>query len=293
MAIILLLEDNEEFRTILAENLEDEGHTVLQAGSGHQAIELGAKTRCDLVITDVRMAGIDGIDALAGLRKLHPNLRSIVITGYANDEAPPRAIKQGACDYLYKPFKLSDLLTSIERVLNAESEGNSGQASLASLMGGFGKLVNSVGALVSNQQLKLVESARQSAYQGLYVAVRSRSFGIEQALRVWDSLEDLEEKRQGLMSGKLDLGLVRELGEGYKWVLTVLEALKKSNTPLIRTNEAKRVSRERFAYFYDAILTGKIPAAQLSLAPFLRAADSVALQQSPDLAKLYRKFWGD
>jgi CheY-like chemotaxis protein len=293
MAIILLLEDNEEFRTILSENLEDEGHTVLQAESGRQAIDLGAKTRFDLVITDVRMAGIDGIDALAGLRRLHPQLRSIVITGYANDEAPPRAIKQGACDYLYKPFKLSELLTSIERILNSEDETNRGQAALASLMGGFGKLMTAVGALLSNQQLKLVESARRDAYQGFYVAIRSRAFGVEQALRVWDSLEDLEEKRQGLMSGRLDLGLCRELGEGYKWVLTVLEALKKNNTPLIRTRENERVSRERFAFLYDAILTGKIASAQVSLAPFLRAADPASLQQSPDLAKLHRRFWGD
>jgi CheY-like chemotaxis protein len=293
MATILLLEDNEDFRAILAENLEDEGYDVLQAESGRQAIELGATTRFDLVITDVRMAGIDGIDALAGLRKLHPQLRSIVITGYANDEAPPRAIKQGACDYLYKPFKLSELLTSIERILDSENETNRGQAALAGLMVGFGKLVTAVGSLLSNQQLKLVESARREAYLGLYVAIRSRSFGVEQALRIWDSLEELEAKRQGLMSGRLDLGLCRELGEGYKWALTVLEALKKNNTPLIRTRESERVPRERFAYFYDAVLTGKIPAAQMSLAPFLRGADAVSLNNSPELQKLHRRFWGD
>lgn len=293
MAVILLLEDNEEFRSILAENLEDEGHTIHQASSGREAVELGAKTKVDLVITDVRMAGIDGIDALAGLRRLHPSLRSIVITGYANDEAPPRAIKAGACDYLYKPFKLSELLLSIERILNAEDETRTATAKLGSLMGGFGKLVAAVGSLLSDQQLKLVEASRTKAYTGLYVAIRSRSFGVEQALRIWDSLEDLEEKRQGLLSGRLDLGLCRELGEGYSWCLTVLEALKKNNTPLIRTRENERVSRERFAHLYDAVLGGRVPAAQLSLAPFLRTADAAALRGSPDLQKLHRRFWGD
>lgn len=292
MATILLLEDNEEFRTILAENLEDEGHEVLQAESGRQAIELGAKKRFDLVITDVRMAGMDGIDALAGLRRFHPQLRSIVITGYANDEAPPRAIQHGACDYLYKPFKLSELLTSIERVLRVEEDTKANQASLATVLGGFGKLVSAVGSLLSNQQLRLVESSRHRAYQGLYVAIRSRSFGVEQALRVWDALEELEVKRQGLMEGRLDLALCRELGEGYAWTLTVLEALKKNNTPYLRTRESERVPRERFAHFHEAVLQGRVPPAQIALAPFVRMADPATLRQSPQLAKLHHRFWG-
>jgi CheY-like chemotaxis protein len=293
MAVILLLEDNEEFRSILAENLEDEGHTIHQAASGREAVEVGARTPVDLVITDVRMAGIDGIDALAGLREIHPNLRSIVITGYANDEAPSRAIKQGACDYLYKPFKLSELLTSIERVLNADDDNKRATAALGSVLKGFGKLASAVGSLLSNQQLKLVEMSRSKAYTGLYVAIRSRSFGVEQALRVWDSLEDLERKRQGLLSGKLDLALCRDLGEGYSWVMTVLEALKRNNIPLIRSPEhERRLPRERFAHLYYAVQEGRIPAAQLSLAPFLRVADSATLRQSPDLLKLHRRFWG-
>lgn len=291
--VILLLEDNEEFRTILAENLEDEGFEVLQAGSSQQAVEVSAKTRVDLLITDVRMAGADGIEALAEMRKKRPLLRSIIITGYANDEAPPRAIKEGASDYLYKPFKLSDLLASVDRVLNAERDSSHAQAALGALLGSFARLGSAVSSLISHQQLKLVESRRQHAFNGLYVAIRSKSFNVEQALHIWDSLEDLERKREGLTSGKLDLALCRDLGEGYSWVVTVLEALKKNNSPLLRGREKERVVRERFAHLYSAVQNGKISATDLSLGPHLRKIDPMTLSQSPELAKMHRRFWGD
>lgn len=293
MAEILLLEDNGEFRQILQENLEDEGHVVHPASNGQEAITLGAQVKVDLLITDVRMAGIDGIDALAGLRELIPDLKSIIITGYASDEAPPRAIRQGACDYLYKPFKLSELLTSIERTLNAEEDSRKGQAYLSPLLSRYQRLVSTVNSLLSNQQLKFVETQRRSAYTGFYVAVRSRAFGLEQALKVWDALEELEEKRQGLKSGGLDLGLCRELAEGYKWIQTILESLKHSTAPALRERSETQVSRERFAFFYERIQSGRLPAAQLPLAPFLRGADALVLQQSPELKKLYARFWGN
>jgi CheY-like chemotaxis protein len=292
MAEILVLEDNESFREVLVENLEDEGHIIHQAGSGNEAISLGSKVHIDLLITDVRMAGIDGIEALAGLRQLHPKLKSIVITGFASDDAPPRAIGLGACDYLYKPFKLRDLLRSIERTLNAEEDQRRGQAALAPLLAGYRKVAQTVSSLLSNKQLQFVEAQRQEAYTGFFVAMRSQSFDQEQALKVWDVLEDLENKRQTLKEGGLDIGLCRELAEGYKWVLTILKSLKEKPTPGHAHRAEGKVSRKQFAHFYEAVQSGRIPAAQLPLAPFLRTADAVLLGQSEQLGQLYGRFWG-
>jgi DNA-binding response OmpR family regulator len=293
MADILLLEDNESFRQSLVENLEDEGHTIHEAGSGNEAIALGATVKVDLLITDVRMAGIDGIDALAGLRELHPDLKSIVITGFASDDAPARAIGLGACDYIYKPFKLRELLSSINRTLNSEEESQRGQATLAPLLAGYKRLVVAVTSLLSNSQLKVVESQRRKAYTGLFVAIRSRSFELEQALKVWDVLEDLETRRQGLKEGKLDLGLCRDLAEGYKWVLTIMKSLEESASAAHPMRPEGKVSRERFAHFYEAVQAGRIPAAQLPLGPFLRGADALSLEQSTELHRLYSIFWGE
>ncbi len=292
MAVILLLEDNQEFRQILVENLEDEGHVVHGAADAAAAVQLAAQFCPDLMVTDVRMAGMDGIDALGEVRKLHPRLKSIVITGYANEEAPPRAIRHRACDYIYKPFKLTDLLDSIDRTLESEQETRAFSATLSPLLGGFRKLTQAIGSMLSNQQLKAVESFRQDAYSSFYVGVRSRSLDLEQALRVWDALEDQEAKRQGLKSGRLDLGLCRELAEGYQLVLSILEALQKTTLPVLRERPGQRVSRDRFAHFYEAVQQGHIHGAQLPLAPFLRTADPAALAQSPELSELHHKFWG-
>ena len=292
MAVILLLEDNHDFRRILDENLTDEDHEVHGAASAVEAVELAQRIQPDLMVTDVRMAGMDGIDALGEVRKLHPNLKSIVITGYANEEAPPRAIRHRACDYIYKPFKLTELLDSIDRVLDAEKDSHAFQATLAPLLVGYRKLTQAIGSLLSNQQLKAVESYRQQAYASFYVAIRSRSLDLEQALRVWDSLEDQEVKRNELKSGRLDLGLCRQLAEGYQLVLSILEALQKTSLPVLRERPEQRVSRERFAHFYESVQQGLIHSAQLPLAPFLRGVSQATLAQSPELQELHQKFWG-
>lgn len=292
MAVILLLEDNHDFRGILVENLEDEGHQVHGAADAEEAVRVAARIRPDLMVTDVRMAGMDGIDALAQVRKQHPSLKSIIITGYASDEAPPRAIRQRACDYIYKPFKLTDLLDSIDRVLEAEEQTRAYQAALAPLVAGYRKLMTVVGSLLSNQQLKAVESYRSQAYSSFYVAVRSRALDLEQALRVWDLLEEQEEKRRGLKEGRLDLGLCRELAEGFQYVLSILEALQKTSLPVLRDRPQGRVTRERFAHFYEAVQQGHLHGAQLPLAPFLRSVEPAALEQSAELRKLVYQFWG-
>lgn len=84
--------------------LEDEGFEVTGAANGYEAIEKIKETSFDLVICDIRMAGMDGLDTLATLKKSQPELKSIIMTGYASTEDPIRAIKLGVNDYLFKPF---------------------------------------------------------------------------------------------------------------------------------------------------------------------------------------------
>lgn len=292
MANILLLEDNEDFRMVLAENLEDAGHAVTQAGSGQQALQLARGQRFDLLLTDVRMAGMDGIDALTELRKAQPDLKSIVMTGYANDEAPSRAIGQRTSDYLFKPFKLQELQTAVDRALTAEEQASRDQAKLASVMGGFKKLVTGLGSLLGQQPLKVLEKNRHEAYNGLYVAIRSKSLAVDQALKLWDDLEELEGKRQSLNTEQLDSEKCKELSESYSWVLKVLEALKKSPMSMIRRETEGQVGRGQFSHFYSAVQEGRVPPSWMSLAFYVRSADEPALRQSPDLVKLRSSFWG-
>jgi response regulator RpfG family c-di-GMP phosphodiesterase/DNA-binding SARP family transcriptional activator len=114
---ILLIDDDTSVLDILSEILEDNGYQVTTAGSGYEAIEKIKSCSFDLVITDIRMAGLDGLDTLASLRENQPDLKSIVITGYASTEDPIRAIKLRVDDYLKKPFDTKDFLASVRRSL--------------------------------------------------------------------------------------------------------------------------------------------------------------------------------
>ncbi len=117
---ILLIEDDVEFRLTLAEVLRDEGYLVEEAGCGQDAIELAGQVDFDLVISDVRMpGGIDGIETIMRIKNAKPDKKvyAIVITGYADVEAPLRAIKAGVDDYISKPFKLDYFLHSVRRLL--------------------------------------------------------------------------------------------------------------------------------------------------------------------------------
>lgn len=115
---ILLIEDDEEFRTLLEVMLEDEGYEVLGASSGEMALEIADKSTFDLVVTDVKLGGIDGLDTLAELKQGRSELQSMVITGYATEADSIRAISLGVGNYLKKPFKLPDFLRAVEEVVH-------------------------------------------------------------------------------------------------------------------------------------------------------------------------------
>ncbi len=107
---ILLLEDDAELLTVIRESLEDEGYEVLAVQSGEDALGLSHQQDLDLLVTDVRLPGIDGLDTLLRVREFHPDLRGIVMTGYASEADTIRAMRLGVGEYLKKPFALDHFL---------------------------------------------------------------------------------------------------------------------------------------------------------------------------------------
>ncbi|MBM3463516.1 MAG: response regulator [Armatimonadetes bacterium] len=95
--------------------LEDESYKVATASSGMEAIERAREHTFDLIVSDVRMAGMDGIQTLTSLREFNSSTRAIMITGYASPDIPVRAIKLGVDDYLIKPFDDREFLKSVRR----------------------------------------------------------------------------------------------------------------------------------------------------------------------------------
>lgn len=113
---VLVLEDDDNLRELLCETLEDEGYQAEGAESGAQAIQRVTQTVFDLMVVDVRMEGMTGLETFAYLRQQGQQLACLVITGYATEEDSIRAIRLGVGDYLRKPFDLHDFLLRLARL---------------------------------------------------------------------------------------------------------------------------------------------------------------------------------
>jgi len=115
---ILVLEDDPTMRATLSESLEDEGYTVVAVGRGVEAVEAARQQAFDLVVTDIRMEGMDGLEALERVKMQQPEVRSLVVTGYASEEDTLRAFRLSAAGYLKKPFELQDLLDMVASLVS-------------------------------------------------------------------------------------------------------------------------------------------------------------------------------
>lgn len=116
-AHILVLEDDASLRELLVSVLQDEGFDVEAAAGGEEAVDIASRKLLDLVILDIRMEGLDGLEALALMRDNLKEAASLVITGYASEEDSIRALRLGAADYLHKPFELNFFLDKVNELL--------------------------------------------------------------------------------------------------------------------------------------------------------------------------------
>ena len=117
MKKILIIEDELSMRLGLAYTLKAAGYVVTAAERGDEGVDLIGKQRFDVVVTDMRLPGADGLDVLKAVRKAQPNTGVVVITGYADVQTAVEAMKLGAFDYIAKPFEPAHLLSLVERFL--------------------------------------------------------------------------------------------------------------------------------------------------------------------------------
>jgi len=117
VATLLLADDDRSIRTHLTRFLESLGHRVLAAGDGLAALARLAAEPVDLVLSDVRMPGLDGVELLRAVRERRPDALVILMTAYATVPGAVEAMRAGAFDYLTKPFALDELAATIDRAL--------------------------------------------------------------------------------------------------------------------------------------------------------------------------------
>ena len=119
MASVLIADDEPAICRVFSTMLERAGHRALVAANGNQALELVSREAPDVAFLDVRMPGLDGLEALARLRELAPHLPVVVMTAYGTVETALAAMRNGAFDYLGKPVELERLRAVLDRALRA------------------------------------------------------------------------------------------------------------------------------------------------------------------------------
>jgi DNA-binding NtrC family response regulator len=114
---LLIVEDEASLREVVAERLADEGYEVVQAANGEEAVDRLAEFAFDIIVTDLRLPGIDGGKVLEAALARYPEIIGIVVTGYGTVKDAVEAIKRGAADFVTKPFQFDELLHVLDSAL--------------------------------------------------------------------------------------------------------------------------------------------------------------------------------
>ena len=120
-ASILVVDDERAIQDTLAWCLENDGHGVRTAGSAEEAMAIMADQGFDLVISDIIMPGLSGVDLLRKAHVLRPQALFVLITAFATVETAVEALREGASDYIAKPFKLDELRLRVRRLLEQQA----------------------------------------------------------------------------------------------------------------------------------------------------------------------------
>ncbi|HSN57807.1 MAG TPA: response regulator [Candidatus Sulfomarinibacteraceae bacterium] len=112
---VLLVDDEEEFVETLAERMRTRGMEVATTNSGADALERVDAEDFDVVVLDLKMPGIDGMEALERIKRRRPDIQVVLLTGYATVEKGVEAIKLGALEFLEKPVDLASLTDAIHK----------------------------------------------------------------------------------------------------------------------------------------------------------------------------------
>ena len=121
MSTILVVDDEQGIRTVLRDVLQDEGHRVLVAEDGIQGLQVLADQEVNLVVLDVWLPNMGGIDVLREIKQEYADIEVIVISGHANIKVAVQAVKMGAFDFLEKPLSLDKTITVVANALKFEN----------------------------------------------------------------------------------------------------------------------------------------------------------------------------
>jgi len=183
---VLLADDDRAVRRVFQYKLEKQGHDVTTADNGRQALERINAGGVDVVVSDIRMPEIDGIELLEQVRASHPDLKVILITAHATVQQAVQAVKLGAFDYITKPFEDEELFAVIDRAerfskLEKENRQLRGQlearekAPLIGVSPAFRDMLDVVGRIAATDATVLLSGASGTGKERIARTIHARS----------------------------------------------------------------------------------------------------------------------
>lgn len=133
MKNILIVDDDKDMQAILSDTLELEGYEISVAGDGKEALKEITSVSPELILLDVKLPGMSGLQLLEKIKKINKISVVIMLTGYGDIKDAVSAIKMGAFDYITKPFKDEEIVANIKSALKSYSGGNGKNSSSLSM----------------------------------------------------------------------------------------------------------------------------------------------------------------
>src|SRR3954452_17620130 len=121
MAEILIVDDEQSYRQLLTLVFQEAGHNIRTAMNGRQALELLAQTPAQVIVSDVKMPDMDGIEMLRSVRETMPDIGVVLMTAFASVETAREAFKLGADDFITKPFDVEELKLIVRKTLEKQA----------------------------------------------------------------------------------------------------------------------------------------------------------------------------
>lgn len=206
-ARILVVDDEAVQCRVLVELLSQQGHEAVGCAGSREAICSQDLAQFDLLITDLQMPIMSGLDLIQVCLKINPNLAAILVTGHASVDSAVLAMRSGAVDYLVKPFKLSAVLIAVQRALDMQQLRTANMELQQALQQQNGEL------LLVNQELDAFAARLSHDLRGPVMSMR----GVLSALSTEPSVSSSEDLQPmvyaGIRSGDVALKMVRDLLE--------------------------------------------------------------------------------
>jgi len=283
---ILVVEDDLGMREILVETLEEEEYVVRSASSVDEALSLTPKFSFDILVTDIRMAGPDGVEGFVLLKSKLPKLRCICITGYLSDDVSRRAVEVGVDDFVFKPFHLVDISSAVYRLVH----GKSLKSYYYDLVNKLPvKMVIAVTNFFTKDKNVTLNKARNRAFQSLYISIKSQYTDATSANIIYSALLKNERDYIGHLEEPNE-SVAGELVHSYNDIHDRLSSLAQSKRQLLGKPE---IPVTEFRHFFDLVKKNKISPDQFQMSAELRRLSKAQLRQAPELLEMKELMWPD